>query len=87
MELLLEAQQEGDRKTALAGVREATRLLEVEAKLRGQIDSSTTINIGITPQFVLIQQNILQALAPYPEARDAVVRTLTAMEGVGGGAE
>jgi hypothetical protein len=79
--LLVKAEQSGDLRTALVGIREAARLLEVQGRLEGQIDSSTTVNVNVSAQFLSIQATILQALAPFPEARLAVVQALTAIEG------
>jgi hypothetical protein len=77
--LLKKAEESGDLRTALMGVREAARCVELMAKLTGDIDESATVNIIANPQFVMVQQAILSALAPHPAARAAV---LMALEGV-----
>lgn len=68
-----------DHRTALQAIREAGRMVEICAKLTGDIDPSTTINLTLAPQWVTIQTTILAALAPHPVARQAVV---AALEGV-----
>ena len=80
MSLLALAEAAGDVRTALAGVREAARLIELRAKLSGDLDAGTTLNLTVAPAFVTVQAAILTALDPYPDARRAVVR---ALEGVG----
>ena len=74
--LLSKAEREGDTRVALAGVREAARCIELMAKLAGEIDTSTTVNIAVNPQWLQIQTVILAALAPHPAARLAVAEAL-----------
>jgi hypothetical protein len=74
------AEQKGDLRTALTGVRDAGRLLETQGKLEGKIEPGTTVNIMFSQQFLVVQGIILQALAPYPEARLAVVKALADAE-------
>lgn len=76
LDLLRQAEEAGDLKTALMGVREAARCLELVAKLTGDLDASPTVNLVLAPQFISIQTAILAALAPHPEARRAVVAAL-----------
>ncbi len=76
MELLRLAQDSGDYRTALQGVREAARCLELVAKLAGKLDDRTTVNVLIAPTFIAIQAAILAALEPYQDARQAVVAAL-----------
>jgi len=70
-----------DLKTALAGVREQARVLELLAKLLGELESSTTVNVlnvTASPEWALIRSALTKALAPYPEATQAVARALSA---------
>lgn len=80
MALLGKAETVGELRTALAGVREAGRLLELEAKLRGQIEAAPTVSVVLSPAWLQVQTVILAAIEPYPAARDALVR---ALEGIG----
>ncbi len=50
------------------------------AKLSGDLDAGTTLNLTVAPAFITVQAAILTALDPFPDARRAVVR---ALEGVG----
>lgn len=65
-----------DPTTALKAIREAGRMVELCAKLTGDLDESTTVNLVIAPQWITLQSTILMALAPHPEARSAVVAAL-----------
>ncbi len=80
LSLLRKAEAVSDLRTALMGVREAARCLELMAKLTGDLDEGATINVIANPQFIVVQQAILSALAPHPAARAAVVK---ALEGIG----
>jgi hypothetical protein len=74
--ILEDAMTSGQPETALRAIREAGRMVELCAKLTGDLDASTTINLTLAPQWVTLQTTILQALAPHPEARSAVVAAL-----------
>lgn len=82
--LLAQAEAAGDLKTAMQGIRECSRVLELMGKLRGVIDESATINILVAPQLIAVQQQILIALAPFPDARAAVVAALGSIGGPAG---
>ena len=79
MSLLAKAEAAGDLRTALAGVREAARCIELLAKLSGDLDASTTLNLTVAPAFITVQAAILTALDPFPDARRAVVQALGAV--------
>ena len=76
LRLLGKAEAAGDLRTALAGIREARECIETLAKLTGQIDAGTTVNVSVEAQILPVQVAILAALVPYPEARAAVVAAL-----------
>jgi hypothetical protein len=73
------AESRGDFRTGLAGVREALRACETMAKLAGQIQTAP-VTVNVTNNLLIVQTAILSALAPYPEARMAVVEALERIE-------
>ncbi len=79
--LLQKAETAGDLKTALVGVREAARCLELVAKLTGQIDESVKLNIAFAPAMLELQTIVITALAAFPEARLAVAQALGSLSG------
>lgn len=81
LSLLSQAEAAGDLRTALHGVREAARCLELEGKLRGELDDGIHLSILVAPALSALQTTILQALGPYPEARQACVVALSGMSG------
>ncbi len=84
--LLLKAEQAGDLRTALAGVREARGCVELLAKLAGELDERPVVNVLVAPEWLGVRAALLEALTPYPEARAAVsdrLLTLGAAHGRG----
>ncbi|MCO5215909.1 MAG: hypothetical protein M9950_07105, partial [Thermomicrobiales bacterium] len=69
-------EQSGDLRTALAGVREARSCLELLLEVEGQLERAPTVTVNVGTVLVEVQQVILNALAPYPEARLAVAAAL-----------
>ena len=78
-ELLAKAEKSGDLRTALAGVKEAKSCLELLAKLQGELQQEGTINVTIAPEWLELRAVILQAVEPYPEAKQRLIK---AIEGV-----
>ena len=81
LSILAKAEQAGDLRTALQGVREAKGCLELLARLQGELQERTTVNILVNPQWITLRTVILKALDGYPEARQAVARALREVEG------
>ena len=68
MRIATKAEEMGDLRTALAGVRELTRIVELMAKLRGEIEQKE-INIYLNPEWIKLRAVIINVLEPYPDAR------------------
>ena len=68
------AEAAGDLRTAVSAIRELTRVIELLAKLRGEIQSQPQFNIT----FVI--PVLLDALSDFPEARQVVAKRLQAIE-------
>ena len=71
------AEDSADLRTALAGIRELTRIVELVAKMRGEFQEGSTVNVTVAPEWLALRSRVLDALAPYPEARKAVVEALS----------
>jgi hypothetical protein len=74
------AEDAGDLRTALAGIRELTRIVELLARVRGELQDQPAVNVLINPQWAAVRTVILVALDPYPAARVAVAAALAGME-------
>ncbi len=75
--ILGKAEQAGDLRTALTGVREARACLELLAKLSGELQQEGTVNVLVAPEWLTMRHTITMALEPYPQARTAVLEALS----------
>jgi len=76
-----QAMKTNDLRTALQGIRELVRIVELLAKLRGELDERAQINILLLPEWVQVRTRLLYALTPYPEARQAAAAALLEVDG------
>ena len=70
------ANKAGDLRTALTAVRDLTRLVELQARLAGDLIDAPTVSVTLGADWTDMRATILSALAGYPEARVAVARAL-----------
>lgn len=77
------AEAEGDYRAALTGIRELVRIVELVAKVSGELQEAQTVNVLIMPEWLTIRALVVETLAPYPQARDALVEALREVGGVG----
>ena len=77
------AEKAGNLSVAMSGVRELARLVELLAKLRGELQQTTTVNLLMNPQWLSLRNVIIAALAPFPEAQTAVLAALQQGNGIG----
>ncbi|MCX6693635.1 MAG: hypothetical protein NT074_03670 [Methanomicrobiales archaeon] len=72
------AEHAGDLRTALSGVREVRGCLELLARVTGELQSNTTVNIAIVknPEWIALRTKIISALQPHPAARSAVLQAI-----------
>lgn len=62
------AEEHGDFRAALLAVRELTRIIELLAKLQGELREQS-INVVLNTQWIELRTTILSALKDHPEAR------------------
>lgn len=74
------AEQAGDLKTALMGIRELVRIVELTAKMVGELDERPQVTLVTAPEWLAVRTALLEALRPFPEARTAVAARLAALE-------
>ena len=70
------AEEAGNLGAACSAIREARGCLELLGKLAGRLQDGPTVNVFLSPEWQTVQVAILQALAPHPDARQAVVAAL-----------
>ena len=76
--LFLKAEQAGDYRKALAGVREARGCLEVLLEVAGELDRRAQVKVLVAHP--AIRAAILDALSMHPAARTAVLSALATAE-------
>lgn len=84
LNILSEARHEGDHDTALKAIDRVQRQIELQAKLLGELDDRpqiSQVNVLFAPEWLMVRQAIMHALAPYPDARIAVAGSLAQLEG------
>jgi len=75
-ELLQTAEKSGDIKTAMSGIGQASRVIELLARLLGEIKDVKTANVMAHPDTKELLQIVVSALAEYPEAKEHVLQAL-----------
>jgi hypothetical protein len=70
------AERKNDSPSIAAAIREVRSCIELCAKLEGQIQENTVINVINLPQWQVLQQVLITALEDFPEARLAVADRL-----------
>jgi hypothetical protein len=79
LSILAEARQEGQRRDAIAAIHTLHRLLELEARLLGELAHErpqVQVNVLASPEWLAIRGRLLEALRPYPEAAHAAAKVL-----------
>jgi hypothetical protein len=82
VKILDKAEESAQLDTALRALREVRACIELFAKLTGDLDERPVVNVTLSPQWVELRAIIVQTLAPYPEARQAVARALSEGEAI-----
>jgi hypothetical protein len=75
------AEDAGDLKTALHAIRELVRIIELQARLVGELNDSPTVNVLVTPEWTTLRAQLFQTLLPFPDARAAIADVLIESNG------
>lgn len=73
------AEDKGDLRTALSAIRELVRMVELLAKLRGELDESPKVAVVSLPEW----RHVVRVLDSYPEVRLEVARALESSDEMG----
>jgi hypothetical protein len=65
-----------DQRTALAAIAQARRNLELIAEIAKELDRTPTINLELTVEWQEVKAVLVNTLASYPEAQQAVFNAL-----------
>ncbi len=78
--ILDKMESQANYRTALSAIRELSRLLELQAKIEGQIKANeitiNQMNIYTSPQWVEVGRSLAEALTPWPDAKIAAAQAL-----------
>jgi hypothetical protein len=77
-ELLAMAKEKQDVRGAITAIREATRLVELIGRMEGALTPAPAIQVNLhqSTEYQVVIGHVIEALMPYPEARNAVVAAL-----------
>jgi len=79
---ILDKNMSKDQRIALTAIREARSNLDLIGRLIGELDESPKVAVLVNnPEWVTVRTAIMQALEPYPEARQAVTNGLKRLSG------
>jgi hypothetical protein len=82
--ILKEARDARDGATALKAIDRIQKQIELQAKLLGDLDERPVVNVLLTPEWATVRAVIVEALAPYRDARIAVAERLATVEASNG---
>ena len=74
--LLGEAREKGDLRAAVSAIGQARAVLELLARLTGQM-ADTTVNVVVSAEWAEIRMLVVRSLDPWPEARAALAAALS----------
>jgi hypothetical protein len=83
LEILQKSRASGKDAVSLGAVDRIHRQIELQARLLGELEDGTTVNVLVAPEWHQVRLLIVNALNPYPEARAAVSRALEQIGGEG----
>ena len=79
--IFMQASESQNSGVALRALKELREITQLYARLAGELQSSNVINIVVTPEWLVLRGALLKALAPYPDARRAVVDAIGGVAG------
>jgi len=71
-----QAEEAGDLRIALQGIREVRGVLELLAKVTGELQAGPVVGIIMSPEWTTLRTAILRALESFPDARQAILQAL-----------
>ncbi len=77
--VLRDARAVHDGELALKAIDRIYRQIELQAKLLGELDERPVTNILVAPEWITTRAVLMDALAPFPDAREAVSGRLVAL--------
>ncbi len=79
-EILAEGRRDEDHEVRLKALARIEKQLELEGKLIGELQSGSVVNLVLSPDWFRVRGVLLEALAPFPEARSVVAGALRSLD-------
>lgn len=76
------AEKNGNFTAALGGIRELVRIVELLARMQGELQEAPAVNLLLSQDWIHIQTIVVEALAPHLEARQSVAKALEGLRGI-----
>jgi hypothetical protein len=76
--ILGEARANGEYKLGLSAINTARSNIELLGRLLGELDQPALVNVTVSHEWLALKGRLLDALAPYPQARFAAAQALLA---------
>ena len=76
MAIFRQVKKAKDYDLALRAIARAEKQAELQAKLLGELQQEGAINITVSAEWIELRAVILQALEPYPEAKQQLVAAI-----------
>jgi hypothetical protein len=79
--VLARAKEAGNDELVLKAVARAEKQLELQARLLGELKDAPVFNLIMSPEWAAVQAVLIEAVNPYPEARQALTSALVHVAG------
>jgi hypothetical protein len=80
LQVLNDARQTGNGELVLKAVDRVHRQIELQAKLRGDLEEGSHVDVMLSPEWLMARAALSEELQPYPELRVAVAQRLLSLE-------
>jgi len=78
-DILDKVEQQGSHTIALQAIKEIRSIIELLAKIQGEIQTGVTINLN--PEWIELRTVIINAVEQYPEAKKAILKAIDSKGG------
>jgi len=79
-EALAKAEEAENLFATFRGISEMRRNLELIGEVTKELNRTPTLNLQLNPQYIAVRTAIVQAVEPYPEAREAISQAMLELE-------
>src|SRR5215212_1117024 len=79
-EALTKAEEGENLFATFRGISEMRRNLELIGEVTKELNRTPTLNLQLNPQYIAVRTAIVQAVEPYPEAREAISQAMLEVE-------